>query len=896
MKLLIVESPTKAKTITKFLPQNYRVESCFGHIRDLPQSAKDIPAKYKAQAWASLGVDVAHDFKPLYVIPSDKKKVVTALKKSLQTADELYLATDEDREGESISWHLTEVLNPKIPVKRLVFHEITKEAIANSLTNPRIIDTNLVRAQEARRILDRLVGYSLSPLLWQKIAYGLSAGRVQSVAVRLICERELERMRFKVSKYLKLTATLNKDKQDFEARLLCVAGTPIAQGADFDPETGSLLKEKEGKVKVFSLPELETLKAKMRAEAWLVVAVEKKPITRRPWAPFITSTLQQDASRKFGWPSRKTMQVAQKLYERGYITYMRTDSTILSSQALKAARLVIAQEFGDQYLPKDTRVYGHKKIKGAQEAHEAIRPAGSSFRSPQGSGLAGDQYKLYNLIWQRTVASQMVDARQERTSVDIQVAEALFRASGTITTFPGFLQVYQKGTDIGGEEEGALPALAQNDKLDCKSLEISEHETKPPACYTEASLIKVLESEGVGRPSTYASIMGTIEDRGYVHREGNTLKPTFTAMIVSNLLTKHFPDLVDVRFTAGMEQSLDDIAAGDKDHLEYLHQFYDGSAGLEGQIAKQEKAIEPEEARALTFDEFKDYVFKVGRYGAYVCRVTDEQKCASIPEASAPAEVTVELIEKMLKQKEEGGESLGTDPVSGEKVYVLTGRYGPYLQLGSGEFAGTQEAISQDKAESALRGKQTDESARPEAKVSSVKAKVVVEKGARLNKKQPTLLKPKRASIPKSLAPEKLTLEQALYLLSLPRTLGEHPELKKEVKFGIGRFGPYVVCAGDYRSLKRDDDIFTINLARALELLSEPKKGRGGRKKAVSKPLKELGEHPDDKKPIVIKDGRYGPYVNWGKVNASLPKDTQIAELTLPQALALLAKKEKKTS
>lgn len=837
-KLVIVESPTKAKTIRKFLGKDYIVESCMGHIRDLPQSAKDIPEKVKKEKWASLGVNVEKNFEPVYCIPKDKHKVVKNLREKLEEADELYLATDEDREGESISWHLTEVLKPKVPVKRMVFHEITKEAIHKALKDTRQIDFNLVSAQEARRILDRLVGYTVSPLLWKKVAYGLSAGRVQSVAVRLIVEREQERLRFKKAQYWGLTAHLDKEGVQFESRLQTWQGQRVATGKDFDGLTGKLIGGKD--VLILEEKQARSLAASLKGQSWTVTDVEEKPTTRRPAAPFITSTLQQESNRKLGLSSRETMQVAQKLYEQGFITYMRTDSTFLSTEAIQAARSCIQSKYGKDYLPSEPRSYAAKKVKGAQEAHEAIRPAGNQFQDPDETGLSGLQLRLYELIWKRTVASQMVDARQKQVSAKIQSGDAIFSASGMTIEFPGFLRAYVEGSDDPEadlqEREVRLPALKVKDPLKCGQLDPTDHETKPPARYTEASLVQTMEKEGIGRPSTYASIIGTIIDRGYVRKNGTALVPTFTAMVVSKLLKNHLSQFVDLGFTSKMEKSLDDIADGELNSEKYLESIYFGNTGLKETVDSQEKKIDPDEARGIKLEGLEKFSFRVGKYGAYVCTQRDgAEVCASIPDSESPADMTAESAEKLIDQKINGADALGKDPATGLPIYVLSGRYGPYVQLG--DISGEED-------------------------------------------------KPKRVSIPPQIPSETLTLQQALDLLSLPKALGTHPGLGKEIKAGLGRFGPFVVCDGDYRSIPKGESIFTITLARALELFAQPKKGRG---KAA--PLKELGAHPTVGEAVNVMNGPYGPYIKCGKVNVSLPEGSTPEEMTLAKAVELLADK-----
>lgn len=807
-----------------------------GHVRDLPQSAKDIPEKFKKQPWANLGVNVESDFTPIYCVPKTKTKVVKALKEKLADADELILATDEDREGESISWHLLEVLKPDIPVKRMVFHEITKEAIEGALEQFRDIDENLVRAQEARRVLDRLVGYTISPLLWKKVAYGLSAGRVQSVAVRLISEREHERLRFKKSQYWSLQAKNEQGGIKFDSRAVVLDGMRVATGKDFDSETGQLLKDKKSQFVHLKGDEAKKWAEKLSGEKWVVDEVEEKPISRKPAPPFITSTLQQEANRKLGYTSRETMELAQKLYERGFITYMRTDSTNLSQQAIQAARAEIQSLYGKDYLPATPREYSAKKAKGAQEAHEAIRPAGTRFALPEDTGLSGGMLKLYELIWKRTVASQMVNAEQKQVSVRFKVKDAVFAASGLTIEFPGFLKAYVEDEDDerDDKEEVKLPKLKKGDTVKCSKIDPLEHETKPPARFTEASLVQTMEKEGIGRPSTYAAIIGTIQDRGYVRKVGNALVPTFTALVVSKLLREHLPDYVDLGFTSEMESSLDNIAQGDLDWVKYLNSIYFGNSGLKKQVESQEKAISGDEARSIRLEGLDPLDFRIGRYGAYVCRPEkDGEICASLPENQFPGDITKETANKLIDQKINGADALGKDPATGKSVYVLSGRYGPYVQLGENE----------------------DE-------------------------------KPKRMAIPPTLEPEKVNMQQALQLLELPKSLGKHPVSDKDVKKGLGRFGPYVVHDGDFRSIPKGENIFEVDLKRALELLAQPKKGRGR-----AAPLKTLGEHPKTKESIDLLTGKYGPYIKVGKKNISLPEDVKPEDFTLDMAIKLIEEK-----
>ncbi|MFM8294496.1 MAG: type I DNA topoisomerase [Microcystaceae cyanobacterium] len=845
-KLVIVESPTKAKTIRNYLPREYRVEASMGHVRDLPASAEEIPAGYKDKDWANLGVDVERDFEPLYVVPKGKKKVVKELQTALKEADEVILATDEDREGESISWHLAELLKPKVPVKRMVFHEITQEAIQAALRNCRNINENLVHAQETRRILDRLVGYTLSPLLWKKIAWGLSAGRVQSVAVRLLVQRERERRAFKSASYWDLKALLEQDKIPFEAKLMTIAGQRVANGGDFDDRTGQLIPGRQ--VVLLNSAEAIALQARLSHKPWEVSQVEEKPTQRKPSPPFTTSTLQQESNRKLGISARDTMRVAQKLYEEGFITYMRTDSVHLSEQAITAARDCVQAMYGKDYLSPQPRQFTTKS-KGAQEAHEAIRPAGTVFRVPNQTGLAGQELALYDLIWKRTVACQMAEARVTQIGVTLKVEDTEFRAAGKRIDFPGFFRAYVEGSDDPGaaldSQEVILPNLQKGDRPDCRELETVGHETQPPARYTEASLVKTLESEGVGRPSTYASIIGTIMDRGYAQMRGKALVPTFTAFAVVSLLESHFPDLVDTGFTSRMEQTLDEIAAGETQWLPYLQGFFLGDEGLENQVKLRESQIDPSTAKAIALENLEAKV-KIGKFGPYIeIPQGSAVVTASIPGDLTPADLSPEQVAILLKQKIDGPDQLGTHPETGEPIYVLLGTYGPYVQLG--------EVSEENK-------------------------------------------KPKRASLPKGVKPEDVTLEMAVGLLALPRTLGAHPETGAKVQASLGRFGPYVVHdqgkeGKDYRSLKAGDDVLTITLERALALLAEPKGGRGGGRGKSKAPLRELGGHPQDNEQVNIYEGPYGLYVKHGKVNAGLPEGETVESMTLEKAFSVLGAK-----
>ena len=845
-----------------------------GHVRDLPRSASEIPPAVKGEKWAQLGVNPEADFEPIYVVPSDKKKVVKSLKDALKEVDELVLATDEDREGESISWHLLQVLKPKVPIKRMVFHEITEEAIQAALANCRDIDDQLVRAQETRRILDRLVGYTLSPLLWKKIAWGLSAGRVQSVAVKLLVERERARRAFRRGTYWDLKALLLKEQESFEAKLVGLDGKRLATGSDFDENTGQIAAGRD--VVLLDEAQATALQARLRESSWTVSSLEERPSNRKPSAPFTTSTLQQESNRKLRLSARDTMRVAQSLYEQGYITYMRTDSVHLSQQAIAAARDCVEQKYGRNYLSPKPRQYATKS-KGAQEAHEAIRPAGSTFRTPQETGLSGRELSLYDLIWKRTVATQMAEARQTHITVQIEVDNAVFKATGKRIDFPGFFRAYVEGSDDPAaaleNQEVLLPRLAEGDSVDCSELEAIGHETQPPARYTEATLVKTLESEGIGRPSTYASVIGTIIDRGYVTSNGNSLTPTFTAFAVTELLDKHFPDLVDVGFTARMEQTLDEISTGEASWLPYLKSFYAGDKGLETQVHEQENQIDPAEARTVDLVGLEAKV-RIGRYGPYI-ETEDETGAvkASIPQDVSPADLDADQVALLLKQKTEGPEKLGLHPESGEPIYVLIGAYGPYVQLGDVP-------------------KETSETEATKEKSSKEKSK------GKAAKSKP---KPKRASLPKGVKPENVTLEMAVGLLALPRLLGAHPESGASIKASLGRFGPYIVHdqgkdGKDYRSLKADDNVLTVTLERALELLAQPKGGRGRRK---AEPLKELGPHPDDGELVAVYKGPYGHYVKHGKVNAGLPEGKTPDDMTLELALELIAAKagtKKKTT
>ncbi len=836
--LVIVESPTKARTIRRFLPSNFRVEASMGHIRDLPASAAEIPERYKGKDWARLGVDIGSDFKPLYIVAPKKKSVVSNLKSALKEASELYIATDEDREGESIGWHLVEVLKPKVPVKRMVFHEITKPAILKALEDTRGIDENLVDAQETRRVLDRLVGYTISPLLWKKIAPKLSAGRVQSVAVRLLVLREKARLRFKTASYWDLKATLEHRDASFEATLRQVDDVRVASGRDFDPDSGQLKPDLvlDRNVLVLAQAEAESLAERAAAGSWRIDAIEEREARRNPSPPFTTSTLQQEASRKLGLSAKETMRVAQRLYENGYITYMRTDSTHLSQEALKASRKAILERYGEAYLSPKIRQFSSTS-RNAQEAHEAIRPAGTEMRTTEEHGLSGVEGRLYDLIWKRTVATQMAEARLKFVTATIVVAtgseSAAFRASGRTVLFPGFFRAYVEGSDDPeaalDDRDQPLPPLAEGDEPTCRGVGAEGHETKPPARFTEASLVKLLEQEGIGRPSTYASIIDTIMARGYARKGGNQLLPTFTAFATNNLLEKQFAHLVDTEFTATMETALDDIATGSREPLPYLRDFFLGKEGIENRVEQGLEGIDAREISEIHNEDWTPFVVRVGRFGPYVEGIVDgERKTASIPPEAVPADLTREELSVLLDDGATGDAVVGQFS-DGQPVLLRRGPYGPYLQLGDDSQAG----------------------------------------------------KPKRMSLPEGVDPDAITEDYAVALLSLPRGLGEHPESGEPVEASIGRFGPYVRHQKTFASLTQDDDVLTVELARALELLSP--------KRQKSQALKVLGKHPETGDPIEVRDGRYGPYVTHGKVNASL-KGAQTPEtISLEEALDLLA-------
>jgi DNA topoisomerase I len=851
--LVIVESPAKAKTIAGYLGDDFVVESSVGHIRDLPERAADIPEEYKKQAWARLGVDVEHDFEPLYIVDPDKRKKVSELKKLLASSDELLLATDEDREGEAIAWHLLQVLDPKVPVRRMVFHEITRDAIDRALGETRDVDQRLVDAQETRRILDRLYGYEISPVLWKKIMPRLSAGRVQSVATRLVVQRERERRAFVAAQWWDIEATF--DPESFAARLVSVDGKRVAQGRDFGPD---------GKARSDDLVQLDESGARGLAErlqdsSFTVGRVERKPYVRRPSPPFMTSTLQQEASRKLRFTAQTTMRVAQRLYENGYITYMRTDSTTLSESALKAARAQAAELFGAEFVPEKPRQY-ERKVKNAQEAHEAIRPSGDSFRTPQQvqREVSRDEHALYELIWIRTLASQMEDAKGQTVSLRIAGASSPganaapsdraenveFGASGTVITFRGFLAAYEEGRDEAeakDDDERRLPNVAEGDAVELKELEPQGHETNPPARYTEATLVRTLEELGIGRPSTYASILGTILDRGYVFKKGTALVPSFLAFSVVQLLEQHFGRLVDYDFTARMEDDLDRIASGDEHRNEWLTRFYYGVDDAEGtndgnglkELVSDLGGIDAREINSIEIGN--GIVLRVGRYGPYLER---DGERANVPDDLVPDELTVAKAEELLAQPSQD-RTLGVNPETGREVLARNGRYGPYIS----------EAMPEGSKD-----------------------------------------KPPTASLFKSMSLETITFEEALQLLQLPRVIGVGED-GEEIVARNGRYGPYVQQGKESRSLESEEQLLTIGLEEAKAVLAKPKERRG---RQAAAPLKEVGDDPVSGKPIVVKEGRFGPYVTDGETNASLRTGDDPEQVTLDRAVELLAERRAK--
>ncbi len=886
--LVIVESPAKAKTLARFLGNKYRVEASYGHVRDLPEKASEVPAEIRGKPWGRLGVDTDGDFKPYYVIPAGKKKYVQALKAALKEASELVLATDPDREGESISWHLKEILKPKVPVRRIAFHEITEDAVKEALQSAHDVDENLVKAQESRRILDRLYGYTLSPVLWKKVQTGLSAGRVQSVAVRLLVEREEARRAFRMSAYWDLEARLAAGGREFTATLVRVGNERVATGKDFDPATGRLQNDR--------VRHLDEVAAKRHADEllkhlpWSVTGLDVKPGAERPAPPFTTSTLTQEASRKLGFSTERTMQIAQRLFQgmeigggeiEGLITYHRTDSTTLGDKALHEAARVIKELFGEEYYTGPRRY--QTRVKNAQEAHEAIRP--TDFRqAPQrlASVLDSDEQRLYELIWKRTMASQMPDARVLKTSVEISGTGAdgktcVLTASGKAIEFAGFRRAYVEGSDDPdaelADQETLLPALKVGDRVEkpgpaaqaltLVSVAPKGHETQPPARYTEAALIKELEQAGIGRPSTYAPTIATIERRGYVFLQGKALVPSFSAFAVTNLLRRYFGDYVDVGFTAAMEETLDEISNGERDWLDFITAFFRDGDGVHPGLGPMVIRTEPEidyPVIEIGKDPAGDEPLRVriGRFGPFLQRGEGGPgNTATLPRHMPPADLSEEKALALLKAKAEGPRELGTDPVSGLRVYVNHGRFGHYVQLG-----------------------ENPESLAPVGGNGNGK------RPAKKTKKDTDAGKPRRASLPTGVAPSALTLEEALTLLSLPRELGAHPETGEIIVASRGRFGPYVKHGDDFRSLEDGDDVFTITLARALELLSAPKKSR--RQQMTRTLLRALGPRPDGGAEVKLMSGRYGPYVTDGTVNASLPKNADPAAITMPEAVELL--------
>ena len=923
-KLVIVESPNKVRSIAGYLGPEFDVEASVGHIRDLPQPS-ELPATMKKGPYGKFAVDVEDDFTPYYVVNPDKKKTVAQLKKALKEADELYLATDDDREGEAIAWHLQQVLKPKVPVRRMVFTEITREAVTRALDNTRELDIHLVDAQETRRILDRLVGYEVSPVLWRKVRAGLSAGRVQSVATRLVVERERERMAFRSASYWGVEATFStvlspvdvtaRQEDSFTARLVTLDGRRVATGRDFNDD-GQLRPAalKASAVHLHQVGATAVAEAIGRGEP-RVVGVEDKPYKRRPAAPFTTSTLQQEASRKLRMNPRETMRVAQGLYENGFITYMRTDSTVLSGQAVAAARSQVAELYGAEYVPERPRVYASKS-KGAQEAHEAIRPAGDHFRTPaQVSGeLSGAQFRLYELIWKRTVASQMADAVGSTATVTVEVpltpvagesrdsgptfSTAGLTASGTVITFRGFLAAYEEGRDAERYQDDAgaaakdskdvrLPAMISGQELAALDAEASGHETTPPPRYTEASLVKALEEREIGRPSTYAATMSTISDRGYVDHRGQALVPTWLAFAVTRLLEENFAELVDYDFTASMERDLDRIAAGEEDRVAWLRRFYNGQGGAGAEQALQAASGELEaaaaalraqglkglvdnlgeiDARAVNSIEIGEGItLRVGRYGPYL--EDAEGNRANVPADLAPDELTVDKARELFTRAADDGRELGVDPVSGHVIIAKDGRYGPYVTevLPEPEETAETEATKTAKTAKSTKTKKTTKAAKP---------------------------KPRTASLLRSMDLSTVTLEQALDLLSLPRVVGQDPESGEDITAQNGRYGPYLKKGTDSRSLETEEQIFTVTLEQALEIFAQPKRRRG--QAAARGPLRELGQDPATDKPVVIKDGRFGPYITDGQTNVTVPRSEDPATISAERAFELLADKRAK--
>ena len=857
-KLVIVESPAKARKIGGYLGDDYVVEASVGHIRDLPQKAADIPAEYKKIAWAKEGVNIEEDFAPLYVVNPDKKKKVAELKALMKDADELILATDEDREGEAIAWHLIEVLRPKIPVRRMVFHEITEEAIKAAAHNTRDLDYKLVDAQETRRVLDRLFGYRLSPVLWKKVMPRISAGRVQSVATRLIVERERERMAFVSSSWWDLKAVTD---QNFTARLISLDGKKVATTNDFDDH--GQLKAKKDDVLLLNEQTAKALTEELKGEQLTVISTEESPRTERPKAPFTTSTMQQDAGSRLGWGAQITMRIAQRLYENGYITYMRTDSVTLSAGAIQGARASAQALYGKEYVPDSPRFY-EGKSKNAQEAHEAIRPAGDTFKTPGelAPELSRDEFALYDLIWKRTIASQMADAKKLQARVDFEAKTlddktAVFRANGSIITFPGFLAAYEdvETEDAKKDEDEAktkLPPLKKDQKVNVTEFSCEGHETKPPARYTEPTLVKKLEELGIGRPSTFASIMQTIQDRGYVTKRGRALVPTFLAFSVTGLLEQHFGKLVDYEFTASMEEDLDKIANGDEERVAWLTKFFYGHDDVPGLefLAQDLGNIDAQQINTMKLSD--DIEIRVGRFGAYVQEgIGDARKFANIPENIAPDEMTLSLAIELLA-KPSGERELGIDPATSLPIIAKSGRYGPYIT----------EVFPEPEM---VVDKKTGELKKPRKKKDAPK--------------------PKTASLLSTMDLDTITFDDALRLLSLPRNIGQYEGV--DITVQNGRYGPYMTHGADSRTLTSEDQLFTIELDQAIEIYKQPKVRRG--RGTPKPPLKELGPDPATGRELIIKDGRFGMYITDGETNATLRRGDTVEFMTIERGLELLA-------
>ncbi|TQM06436.1 type I DNA topoisomerase [Pseudonocardia kunmingensis] len=880
-RLVIVESGTKAKKIQQYLGRDYVVEASVGHIRDLPRGAADVPAKYKGESWARLGVDVDNQFAPLYIITPEKKGKVAELKDALKSVDEILLATDPDREGEAIAWHLLDTLKPKIPVRRMVFHEISEPAIRAAVENLRDLDHDLVDAQETRRILDRLYGYEVSPVLWKKVMPKLSAGRVQSVATRIVVQRERERMAFVSASYWDIAAQMDAgadaSPRQFPARLVAVDGTRVATGRDFGPDGQLKSSGRKDAARALDEASARRLAQALQGRDLAVESVESKPYTRKPYPPFMTSTLQQEAGRKLRFSADRTMRSAQRLYENGYITYLRTDSTTLSDAAIQAARTQARELYGDEYVSPQPRQYT-RKVKNAQEAHEAIRPAGETFRTPGeiAGEVDGDDFRLYELIWQRTVASQMADARG--TTVSIRIAgtaatgeDVTFAASGRTITFAGFLKAYVETLDEGSDgqaddAESRLPELTKGQALTAAELTPEGHTTNPPSRYTEPSLIKALEDLGIGRPSTYSSIIKTIQDRGYVWKKGQALVPSWIAFSVIGLLEHHFGRLVDYDFTAAMEDELDAIAQGNQQRTDWLSGFYFGAEqGAEGSVAragglKKLVGVNLEEIDAREINSvpvFDDVVVRVGRYGPYLERMRDGQsQRANLPDDLPPDELTREVAEQLFSVPQEG-RSLGVDPVTGHEIVAKEGRYGPYVT----------EILPEPEQPAATNGS--------------------------AKKKAPAKPKPRTGSLFKTMTTDTVTLEEALRLLSLPRLVGTDPESGEEITAQNGRYGPYLKKGTDSRSLSSEEQLFSVTLDEALEIYKQPKQ-RGRRTAAATPPLRELGKDSATGQPMVIKDGRFGPYVTDGETNASLRRGDAVETITDERASELLAERRAK--